>query len=67
MVDFLFGKDMKKLLLTIFPICVVLFVSMWISWGLKGVLVFFGAVLFIIASAFGLAKWMEFVDKHIKD
>jgi len=67
MVDFLFGKGMKKFLITISPLCVVLFALMWISWGLKGVLAFFGGVLFAVALAFGLAKWMEFVDKHIKD
>lgn len=67
MVDFLFGKDMKKFLITISPICAILFIFMWISWGLKGVLVFFGAVLFYIVAAFGFTKWVEFVDKHIKD
>jgi Ca2+/H+ antiporter len=67
MVDFLFGKDMKKFLITIFPLCVILFVSIWISWGLKAALVFFGSVLFIVTLAFGLSKWIEFVDKHIKD
>jgi hypothetical protein len=40
---------------------------MWISWGLKGVLAFFGTLLFVVALVIGLAKWMEFVDKHIKD
>jgi len=40
---------------------------MWISWGLKGALILFGAELFIIAFALGLAKWVQFVDKHIKD
>lgn len=58
---------MKKFLITISPLCVVLFVFMWFSWGLKGAFVFFGAALFIIALAFGFAKWVEFVDKHIKD
>ena len=58
---------MKKFLITISPLCVVLFVSMWISWGLKGALGFFGIALFVAALTFGLAKWMEFVDKHIKD
>lgn len=58
---------MKKFLIIIAPPCVVLFVLMWISWGLKGVLEFFGAMLFIVALAFGFAKWVEFVDKHIKD
>lgn len=67
MVDFLFGKDMKKFLITIFPLCVVLFILMWISCGLKDALIFFGAVLFIIASVLGVIKWMEFVDEHIED
>lgn len=58
---------MKKFLITIFPFCVVLFVLMWISWGLKGVFMFFGIVLFTVALVFGTIKWMEFVDKHIKD
>ena len=58
---------MKKFLITVSPIFVILFVALWISWGLKGVLAFFGFVLFIIALAFGLAKWAEFVDKHVKD
>ena len=58
---------MKKFLITIFPLCIVLFVLMWISLGLKGVLTFFGTVLFTVALAFGFMKWIEFVDKHIKD
>lgn len=58
---------MKKILISIFPICALLFVLLWISWGLKTVLVFFSAVLFIVALACGFAKWMEFVDEHIKD
>lgn len=58
---------MKKFLITIAPLCVVLFVLMWISWGLKGVSAFFGTLLFVVALVIWLAKWMEFVDKHIKD
>ena len=58
---------MKKFLITIFPLFVVLFILMWISMGLKGVLAFFVTVLYIIALAFGTVKWMDFVDKHIKD
>jgi len=58
---------MKKFLIIISPLCAVLFVLMWISWGLKGVLAFFGTLLFVVALVIGLAKWMEFVDKHIKD
>ena len=67
MVDFLFGKDMKKFWIGISPLFFVLFVLMWISWGLKGAFMFFGAVLFTVAVAFGLVKWMDFVNKHIKD
>lgn len=58
---------MKKFLISIFPICVLMFVLLWFSWGLKTVLVFFNAVLFIVALVCGFAKWMEFVDEHIKD
>jgi hypothetical protein len=58
---------MKKFLITIAPFCVVLFVLGWISLGLKGVLEFFGIALFAVALVFGVAKWMEFVNKHIKD
>ena len=58
---------MKKFLIIISPICVVLFVVMWISWGLKGAFMFFGTMLFIAASTFGLVKWIDFVNKHIKD
>lgn len=58
---------MKKFLITIAPFCVALFFLMWISWGLKGAFAFFVAVLFVVAVAILLAKWMDFVDKHIKD
>ena len=58
---------MKKFMIIIAPLCVVLFVLLWISWGLKGVLGFFGALLFVVALAFGFTKWVDFVDKHIKD
>lgn len=58
---------MKKFLITISPLCAILFVLMWISWGLKGALIFFGAALLIAALTFGFAEWVEFVYKHIKD
>ena len=58
---------MKKFLISISPLCAVLFVLMWISWGLKGVSAFFGTLLFVVALVFGLDKWIDFVDKHIKD
>lgn len=67
MVDFLFGKDMNKFLIAISPLCVVLFAIMWIPWGLKGALAFFGAALFVVALAILFTKWIKFVDKHIKD
>ena len=58
---------MKKFLITIAPLYVILSALMWILLGLKGVLAFFGIVLFSIACVYGLGKWMDFVDKHIKD
>lgn len=57
---------MKKFLITISPICAILLISMWISWELEGVLVLFCVALSYIL-VFGFAKWVEFVDKHIKD
>ena len=61
------SNGMKKFLITIAPFCVVLFVLTWISFGLKGVLEFFGIILFAVALIFGVVKWVEFVNKHIKD
>lgn len=65
---------MKKDLITISPLCVILFVFLWISQGLKCALVFFGIalkfvgiVLFIVALIYGIGMWVTFIDKHIKD
>ena len=58
---------MKKFLITIAPVFVVLFVLMWIYWGLEYALILFGAVIFIIVLVALQIKWMIFVDKHIKD
>jgi len=58
---------MKKFLITIAPFVILVFLVMVFLWGLKGVLAFFGEVLFVFALVFGIAKWIEFVDKHIKD
>ena len=58
---------MKKFLITIAPFCAILFVLMLISLGLKGVLTFFIALFVTIVIAIFIAKWVEFVDKHIKD
>lgn len=63
----LWRTNMKKFLITISPVCVILFVLMWLSLGLKGALIFIGLVLFIVVLTFGFAKWVDFVDKHIKD
>ena len=58
---------MKKFLITISPLCAILFAIMWFSWGLKGAFAFFGAVLFVVVTAILLAKWAEFVEKHFND
>ena len=58
---------MKKFLITIAPLYVILSAIMWIFWGLKGALAFFGIALFSIACVYGFEKWVEFVDKHVKD
>lgn len=58
---------MKKFLITMAPFVILLFLFMWFSWGLEGALAFFGILLFIGVLTLGLAKWIEFVDKHIKD
>ncbi len=58
---------MKKFLIAIAPFVILLFLFMLFLWGLKGVLMFFGEVMFTAALVFGIMKWMDFVDKHIKD
>ena len=58
---------MKKFLITISPLCIVLFILMWISYGLEGAIVFVGAVIFAVALIALFRKWIEFVDKHIED
>ena len=58
---------MKKFLITIAPFFILLFLVVLFLWGLKGMLAFFGVVLFTAALVFGFAKWVGFVDKHIKD
>lgn len=56
---------MKKFLITIAPFVILLFLCMLFLWGLKGVLAFFGIVLFTVALTYGTLKWMDFVDKYI--
>ncbi len=58
---------MKKFLISIFPLCVIMFILMWISWGLEYALVLFGAVVSVIVLVELQIKWMIFVDKHVKD
>lgn len=47
---------MKKILIAIFPLYVISFVLTLISFGLKGALTFLGAVLFVVALAFGFVN-----------
>lgn len=58
---------MKKFLITVAPFVILLFLTMLYLWGLKGVLAFFGVMLATVALTFGLYKWVDFVDEHIKD
>ena len=58
---------MKKFLITLAPLLIVLFFILLFSWGLMGVLAFISIIIFLIVLAKGMAMWMEFVDKHIKD
>jgi hypothetical protein len=59
---------MKKFLITISPICAILFVAMWLSFGLKDALLsVVGGMMSAVAFIFGFVKLVEFVDKHIKD
>lgn len=58
---------MKKFLITISPFCVILFIIMWISCGLKEAFVFLGIIPFIIAMVILINKWFKFVDKYVKD
>lgn len=58
---------MKKFLITILPILVILFCCTWIIFDLKH------AIVCLIGMSFGLIvppalfKWVEFVDKHVKN
>ena len=58
---------MKKFLIIISPLCIILFTFMWIVLGLKEMLIFFAAILFAVVLTFGFVKWVEFVNRHIKD
>lgn len=59
---------MKKLLLFILPISVIIAGVLWYSFGFDGMVMTIGTVLFVILFfVFLLVKWIEFVDKNIKD
>ena len=58
---------MKKFLIAIAPFVILLSLVSLFLWGLNGVLVFFGEVLFVVALVFVVNKWIDFIDKHIKD
>ena len=58
---------MKKFLIAIVPFVILLSLVSLFLWGLNGVLVFFGEVLFVVALVFVVNKWIDFIDKHIKD
>lgn len=58
---------MKKFLITIAPLCIVLFVIMWILLGLKGMLAFFCILLLNVALIFCSYCWWDFVDEYMKE
>ena len=58
---------MKKVLITMLPILVILFCHIWIVFGLKYAIAYLICIPFGIMLAAALIKWVEFVDKHIKD
>lgn len=59
---------MKKLLLFILPISVIVAGVLWYSFGFDGMVMTLGTVLFVILFlAFLLFKWIEFIERNIKD
>lgn len=59
---------MKKLLLFILPISVIIAGVLWYSFGFDGMVMTIGTVLFVILFlAFLLVKWIEFIERNIKD
>lgn len=58
---------MKKFLITVLPILVILFCCMWVIFDLKHAIACLIAIPFGIIVIAAVFKWVEFVDKHIKD
>lgn len=55
---------MKKLLIIIL---VILFCCVWIVFGLRSAIAYLIAIPMATILILGIFKWVEFVDKHIKD
>ena len=59
---------MMKLLLFILPISVIIAGVLWYEFGFDGMVMTIGTVLFVILFlAFLLVKWIEFIERNIKD
>lgn len=59
---------MKKLLLFILPISVIIAGVLWYSFGFDGMVMTIGTVLFVILFfVFLFVKWIEFIERNIKD
>lgn len=59
---------MKKLLLFILPVSVIIAGVLWYSFGFDGMVMTIGTVLFVILFfVFLLVKWIEFIERNIKD
>lgn len=59
---------MKKLLLFILPVSVIIAGVLWYVFGFDGMVMTIGTVLFVILFlAFLLVKWIEFIERNIKD
>jgi len=59
---------MKKLLITVSPFCIMLFILLWLTHGLEiALLMFFGILLSFFVLIPLIIKWMEFVNKHFDD
>ena len=59
---------MKKVLLFILPISVIIAGVLWYTFGFDGMVMTIGTVLFVILFfVFLLVKWIEFIERNIKD
>lgn len=58
---------MKKFLITVLPILVILFCCVWIVFGFKYLIAYLIATPTVTILVLGIFKWVEFVDKHVKD